>query len=82
MTHVLFARAAELVHHDVECKHGGRGDEYCTCDAVPFLRDLKAYLGDGAPLTPSEQFGAALTALPGLAAAAGCYVGVKVTAAK
>ena len=44
----LLKRAYEAVHHDDDCPAiGGRGDEDCRCDAVPFLRDLEAALAKG-----------------------------------
>lgn len=42
--HPLLERAFEVVHHDADCLHDGRGDAFCTCDAVPFLNDLERTL--------------------------------------
>ena len=45
----LLLRAYEAVHHDPECPSiGGNGDKDCQCDAVPFLRDLRAALSQPA----------------------------------
>ena len=38
----LYERACDLVHHETDCPARGRGDEYCKCDAVPFLNDFEA----------------------------------------
>jgi hypothetical protein len=54
----MMDRLYEVVHHDAECKSiGGNGDQDCTCDAVPVLRELeKAWMlpvGQDALATPS-----------------------------
>lgn len=38
----LYRRACDVVQHDTDCEGYGRDDKHCTCDAVPFLRDLSA----------------------------------------
>lgn len=46
----LIERAYEVVHHDADCPAiDGNGDADCACDAVPFLRDLKATLSRPSP---------------------------------
>ena len=41
----LMERAFEVVHHEEGCPSiGGRGDDDCECDAVPFLKDIAAAL--------------------------------------
>lgn len=42
MIKALYERACDLVHHEADCPARGRGDEYCKCDAVPFLNDFEA----------------------------------------
>ncbi len=50
----LYQRACELVHHDHDCPAiGGRCDDDCDCDAVPFLNDFKATIR--ASSSPAEM---------------------------
>ncbi len=82
----VFSKEKQLADQIGKCLHEGRFDDL-KLDKSGWLLIVNALshyamAEYGEAEEPSLKFGRALSALPELAAAAGCHVGIKVTEAK